>query len=168
MVEEAELNGHAGIEKLESTFSNIAISYAKYPRVDFRFDYNEPERSANEVLPRILPESFPANQESSVSVTTVCGGITNKLFRREIFPDKNGKSKSRVVLVRVFGAEGLIDREIETMQFLALSQANLGPPYYGRFSNGRVEGFYEGCRTLTPIDLSVPELSCKIAVQMAK
>ena len=169
MVEEAELNGNCGgIESFESTFSNIATSYTKYPRAEAKFDYNNAERSAIEILPSILPESFPANKESSVSVTTVCGGITNKLFRCEIYPDKNDRSKSRVVLVRVFGAEGLIDREIETMQFLALSQANLGPPYYGRFTNGRVEGFYEGCRTLTPIDLSMPDLSRKIAVQMAK
>ena len=133
-----------------------------------KFDYNDPERSAEAILPSILPESFPTNTASSISVTTVQGGITNKLFRCEIFPNKDDNSISRVVLVRVFGAEGLIDREIETMQFLALYLAGLGPPYYGRFANGRVEGFYEGCRTLTPVDLSKPDLSCKIAVQMAK
>ncbi len=102
-------------------------------------------------------------------MTTVCGGITNKLFRCEISPEKDDNSQtSRVFLVRVFGAEGLIDRELETMQFLALYLAGLGPPYHGRFANGRVEGFYEDCRTLTPADLSKPDLSRKIAIQMAK
>jgi hypothetical protein len=172
MADEADMGQSSMIEKLEtSSYSSIASAYASYPRVDKKFDYNNPERSARDILPSIFPEYFPNDlvSERLITVTTVCGGITNKLFRCEISPEKDDNSQtSRVVLVRVFGAEGLIDRELETMQFLALFLAGLGPPYHGRFANGRVEGFYEDCRTLTPLDLSKPDLSRKIAIQMAK
>jgi len=42
--------------------------------------------------------------------------------------------------------------------YTRLNIAGLGPRYLGRFSNGRVEAFLEGHRTLTHRDLSVCSL----------
>ena len=46
------------------------------------------------------------------------------------------------MLVRVFGGEGIIDRNKENATVAWLAENGLGPKYYGRFANGRIEGFF--------------------------
>ena len=43
---------------------------------------------------------------------------------------------------------------IENATTKALADAGNGAPYYGRFGNGRVEGFFDGAR-----DLELPEMA---------
>jgi len=69
------------------------------------------------------------------TIQRIQGGLTNDLFRI------SSAFTSFSCLVRVFGAEGLIDRDMENTNFAALSQQGLAPAYYGRFANGRVEGW---------------------------
>lgn len=95
-------------------------------------------------------------------ISTVAGGITNKLYKVDIDGDNES---SNAVLVRIFGAPGLIDRDIENSVYAALAKRDIAPPYHGRFANGRVEGWLE----MRP--LAVPELgnfNKQIAVQLAR
>jgi hypothetical protein len=138
-----------------------------YPSVGLSFDIATPQLSASKILPSILPNLFDV---SGVTVTAeaVLGGVTNKLFKCKICCDADPNRSNTTVLVRVFGADGIVDREKETIQFLALAQAGLGPKYFGKFTGGRVEGFLENCRTLSRNDICIPEITKKIAVQMAR
>ncbi|KAL7556904.1 hypothetical protein ACA910_019278 [Epithemia clementina (nom. ined.)] len=72
------------------------------------------------------------------------------------------------VLVRLFGAEGMIDRDVETSTFVALAQAGIAPPYYGAFVNGRLEGWMEGMRPLQAHELSQPDIARGIAASLAQ
>lgn len=92
-------------------------------------------------------------------VERVSGGITNVLYFVEFSPD-------RKVLVRVFGAEGMIDRDIENATFAALAQSDIAPAYWGRFANGRVEQFLENTRPLQVREMG--KHSTSIAVALAK
>ena len=71
--------------------------------------------------------------ESTPHVERIPLGLTNLLFRVS--------SETCTCLVRIFGAEGMIDRDIENSLFAALSRQGIATTYYGRFANGRVEGW---------------------------
>ena len=100
------------------------------------------------------PADFPIRElpqgvdPSSVALSEVHGGITNQLFRADFSGgggDGGGSAPSRgSLLVRIFGGEGMIDRDVENAAFEGLSAAGVGVPYYGRFGNGRVEGWLQG------------------------
>eukprot|EP00985_Skeletonema_marinoi_P033946 scaffold42676_cov110-Skeletonema_marinoi.AAC.1 len=79
---------------------------------------------------------------SQLSCTKVTGGITNALFRVSGFQSITSLTAADFdsVLVRIFGAEGMIDRDIETSTYAALCNADIAYKYMGRFSNGRIEG----------------------------
>ena len=77
---------------------------------------------------------------SMLKVSAVTGGITNQLFRVS--------SDAKSVLVRVYGGEGLIDRDAECATFAAVSEHLGRPAFLGRFTNGRVEEFLEHHATL--------------------
>ena len=66
------------------------------------------------------------------------------------------------VLVRVFGGHGMIDRDVETATFAALSKVGIAPPYFGRFGNGRIEG-WKPMRTLQIREMGIPNISKGIA-----
>ena len=95
-------------------------------------------------------------------VTPVAGGNTNALFCVE------GRTGDDSVLVRLFGAEGMIDRDVETSTFASLADQGLSLKYYGRFGNGRVEEMLRGWNCLTESDMMVPVISDEIARQLAK
>ena len=96
-------------------------------------------------------------------VTPITGGITNLLFR----VDLAGASRSSI-LVRLFGAVGLIDRDEETASFALLSESGMAPAYHGRFQNGRLEGWKHEMQALTVRQLSDPVIAKGIAQQMAR
>jgi thiamine kinase-like enzyme len=72
------------------------------------------------------------------------------------------------VLIRIFGGHGLIDRDVETCTFAALHQAGIAPAYYGRFQNGRLEGWLPGMRPLDVVELSQTVISKAIATQLGR
>ena len=83
------------------------------------------------------PDDVPAGD---FEVERVSGGITNGLFR--VASERHGLTGGRRLLVRVFGAEGMIDRDVETSVYAALCRCKVGAEdgYLARFGNGRVEG----------------------------
>jgi thiamine kinase-like enzyme len=125
-----------------------------------------------------------------LSVERVMGGVTNTLYkvsgfvqlqqqqqhaaRIEHVTNTDNPSTTSImedsVLVRIFGAEGLIDRDDETSVFAALSQCQLAPFYYGRFQNGRVEGYRDGMRPLHYTELRTGPLVIRtgIAINLAR
>ncbi len=96
-----------------------------------------------------------------VRVAPVHGGITNRLFR--LFSGRRPE-----LLVRIYGdnTEVVIDRESENRLFAELSRQGFAPAYHGRFENGRVEGWLEGYRALTPGELGQPGLRRLIAREL--
>ena len=116
-----------------------------------------------------LKEDISSKSKDFV-VKEVTGGITNALFR------VSGLSSLSAimgydcdsVLVRLFGGEGMIDRDVETCTFAALADCGIAPPYYGRFENGRLEGWLEHCVTLSLPDFQVSETNQDIAAKMAE
>ena len=100
------------------------------------------------------------------TVERVSGGITNQLFRMVLHGSTGTLPTS--VLVRIFGAHGMIDRDIETASYAELAAASLAPPYYGRFGNGRIEGWCEGMRPLQVDELRKPEVRQTIAGELAR
>lgn len=122
-------------------------------------------------------EAWPCG--SKATVTVISGGTTNLLYKVV--------TGEHVALVRVFGSGSdlLIDRErdnsaLQAWRFsinfrscefpfllftevaAALAKAGLGPPYLGKFKNGRVEGWLSA-EPLTP-----PEAFAEVRVQPAR
>ena len=62
----------------------------------------------------------------------------------------------------------MIDRDFENAAYAALSFAGIAPPYYGRFANGRVEGWMPGMRPLQVPELAQPNISRQIATAVAE
>jgi thiamine kinase-like enzyme len=90
-------------------------------------------------------------------VTRIIGGITNRLYKIDL-------PRSDSVLVRIFGAPGLIDRDVENSNYAALAKRGIAPPYHGRFANGRVEGWLD----MRPLEvLELGDFSKQIALQLA-
>ena len=125
------------------------------------------------------PPTSPKDLEDihkSFQVTKVTGGITNALFRISGLSSLNALNNDShlldhhedAILVRVFGAEGMIDRDVETSTFSSLADKGIAPPYHGRFGNGRLEGWLENYAPLSLMDLQNDETIEAIAEQMAK
>eukprot|EP00571_Detonula_confervacea_P004264 CAMPEP_0172316416 /NCGR_PEP_ID=MMETSP1058-20130122/28114_1 /TAXON_ID=83371 /ORGANISM="Detonula confervacea, Strain CCMP 353" /LENGTH=488 /DNA_ID=CAMNT_0013030717 /DNA_START=14 /DNA_END=1477 /DNA_ORIENTATION=- len=133
-------------------------------------------------------ESLLKESSASLTCTKVTGGITNALFRVSGFEKLKPAFASVVttllnnstsincsslidfnsVLIRIFGAEGMINRDIETSTYAALCNADIAYRYLGRFNNGRVEGWLDGFLPLQFRDLSHDETSLGIAKEMAR
>lgn len=118
-------------------------------------------KSIAQIAATILNQELSPDQ---LNVKKVTGGITNALFRVSGFANESFDS----VLVRIFGAEGMIDRDLETCTYAALCDAKIAPGYLGRFGNGRVETWLDDYVPLDFDELSDPDTSCKIASNMAE
>lgn len=121
-----------------------------------------PDRDAQllAVVRRLVPSWADA---IGARVEPVGGGITNLLFRLD-------DGDRPPVLVRIYGrnTEVVIDREGENRLFARLSALGFAPPCYGRFENGRVEGFLTGFRALEPREMGRADLRRKIAARLAE
>mmetsp|Transcript_6486 Transcript_6486/g.19122 ORF Transcript_6486/g.19122 Transcript_6486/m.19122 type:complete len:295 (+) Transcript_6486:593-1477(+) len=62
----------------------------------------------------------------------------------------------------------MIDRDVETSTYAALCDAGIAGQYLGRFSNGRIEGWLDGYKTLSKHDFADPSISSAVAIQMAR
>lgn len=133
---------------------------------------DNPERVLDAVADPARPQDLlpvvraivPAWAEvAEAAVEPVHGGITNALFKLTA-PGREP------VLVRIYGpaTEVIIDREGENRLFARLSREGFAPPYHGRFRNGRVEGWLEGFRPLTPAELGEPDLRRLIAGELRR
>lgn len=80
---------------------------------------------------------WKVSSDDDITVTTLTGGITNVLFLVEI----TGSEERVIVRLYGQGTSQFIDRSVENIVFSCLSNWNIGPKFYGRFENGRVEGY---------------------------
>jgi ethanolamine kinase len=118
---------------------------------DFEFD------DCKHVVKCICP-SWIDIKNDEITVKIICGGITNRLYRLI--------HKDQSVLVRLYGenTEVFIDRQSDNGNittndnvkrrtpvhdavvdtFAELSRCGYAPTYYGRFTNGRIEGWVDG------------------------
>jgi len=113
--------------------------------------------------------SSSSSNESTMQflqVSKVTGGITNALFQVSGIQSIHKDMEYDSVLVRVFGAEGMIDRDDETSCYAALCEAGMAYRYLGRFGNGRLEGWLEGYRPLQVSEMA--QYASSIAIQMAR
>jgi ethanolamine kinase len=100
--------------------------------------------------------------DSSMQVSTVTGGITNLLFKVEFASGAHDP-----VLVRIFGGEGMIERNLENATYQALARVGIAPRYFGRFENGRIEGFLQGYKDLDLASMAEPKIMRRVAAAMA-
>jgi len=115
--------------------------------------------------------SPPTDLAQQLSVKSVTGGITNALYCISGFSNNNSGSLDLgfdSILMRIFGAEGMIDRDVETSTFASLAKYGVAPTYHGRFANGRIEGWLVDCAPLAITDLQSQSIANHIAVEMAK
>ncbi|GMH48960.1 hypothetical protein TrRE_jg2582 [Triparma retinervis] len=119
---------------------------------------------------------YPPSPEPSTSGWTmkrVSGGITNDLYLVNHDAVKVG-CEGEGVLIRLFGAEGMINRDNETSAFACLCEDNVAYKYLGRFGTpptaggGRIEGFLKGYAPLEKEDFADPDTSASIALEMCK
>ncbi|KAJ9268210.1 hypothetical protein DTO212C5_5752 [Paecilomyces variotii] len=120
----------------------------------------------------------PLEKSAEIEVTRLSGALTNAVY--VVAPPKGFSSKSAdaspvlvprrpppKLLLRIYGpqVEHLIDRENELQILRRLGKKHIGPRVLGTFNNGRFEEFFHA-RTLTPVDLRIPETSKQIAKRM--
>ncbi|KAL1856190.1 hypothetical protein Plec18170_004059 [Paecilomyces lecythidis] len=115
---------------------------------------------------------------ADIEVTRLSGALTNAVYvvapPKELPPKSADASPVLVprrpppkLLLRIYGpqVEHLIDRENELQILRRLGKKHIGPRVLGTFNNGRFEEFFNA-RTLTPVDLRIPETSKQIAKRM--
>jgi thiamine kinase-like enzyme len=114
-------------------------------------------------------------EQKVLAVAPVVGGLSNTIYRvsglqQLVRATSTTNSLPPLpfddMLVRIFGAEGMIDRDVETSTFSALARLGHVPPYYGRFGNGRLEGWIR-MRTLSVRELAQPVIAALIATKVA-
>ncbi|GMH98287.1 hypothetical protein TrST_g985 [Triparma strigata] len=98
----------------------------------------------------LLSSTLPIPSPSTSTLTPISGGITNALY---LLSTPNSKH-----LIRIFGGEGMIDRDIETEMYSNLADYLGGISYHGRFGNGRIEGFLEGYSPCTLTSMRTPSI----------
>lgn len=113
--------------------------------------------AANAIVQHPSNNNNNTNNNKQPTVQPLTGGITNTLFLVDYTECK--------VLLRVFGAEGMIDRDVENATFAALARSQVAPGYWGRFANGRVETFLDHTRPLQVQEMG--QYSQPIAVALA-
>eukprot|EP00980_Cylindrotheca_fusiformis_P030844 scaffold25507_cov162-Cylindrotheca_fusiformis.AAC.5 len=121
-----------------------------------------------ESVKKVVQEIFELSSSQHFQVQTVSGGITNTLFKVSGLKLDGAKPEDPdAVLVRIFGGEGMIDRDIENSSYAALAEQGIALGYYGRFENGRLEEWCDHMRSLADEDMGVPEISKGIARSVA-
>jgi ethanolamine kinase len=98
----------------------------------FRVENEDSIRLVASLLVNDSPDYSP-----DLAITKISGGITNQLYRVSGLQHKSHNDDA--VLIRLFGAEGMIDRHVENATYAALARQGFAPAYFGRFANGRVE-----------------------------
>ena len=167
------------VEKNEHAHMEIKIDY--YPYLPYLVADADDHDSIKHVVLMVLLAAKPDHDYSSaelgvLTVTPIIEGNSNKLFRvsglqaaTEALHAVLTVSAEDSVLVRIFGAHGLVDRDMETSVHAALARQNLAFRYYGRFANGRLEEWcpWPTVKAMTEENISDPTLSKAIAVELA-
>ena len=167
----------AAAEPIASSCDDGAV---RIPRINFETvgaaDSAEERASVVKVVENSgLLDLGAAGSSAAFVVQQISGGITNRLYRvsRGKAVDQNEEKLSPAslehsVLVRIYGenTDLFIDRATDEKNFRELSKVGFGVKLLATFQNGRIEEFYDG-RTLEPDDLADPEISRRIAIELA-
>ncbi|EED88100.1 predicted protein [Thalassiosira pseudonana CCMP1335] len=191
-------DGSASSPNSASTFLRIVEDRPYFPLLQLDPTKNE---SVVDVARTVL-SAYNKNSRSNNStdagdvnscegkVTVITGGLTNALFKVDLNSSTDEATNNNTsVLVRVFGSEGMIDRDIDTANFARLcnksttgghnvtnqftvihSQLDL----LGRFANGRIETWIPNMRQAHHVNdfgataANCTELSREVARQLAR
>ena len=138
------------------TLAFVPVQYADTP------DGHTDEAALTSIIEGLTGSS------DGVKFSIVTGGITNKLFK-VAFPPSAGTTHGHAAMtVRVFGGEGMIDRDLENETFIAMADAGVGKDYIGGFKNGRVESWISNADALTLDQMAHPDVYTKVAAELAK
>lgn len=121
---------------------------------------------SSQIVISLLPR-FANAKSRDVKAEQVLGGITNVIYKISVAGDDGDGSS---VLVRIFGAEGVISaqaRAIENSIFAQLAEAELAPSLLGVFANGRIERWLPA-RRITLDEMRDDEVQRGVAEAMAK
>ena len=139
----------ATTKESEATTSTSSLRRRVTPYRDNAFDilpYNVHPQAADfkDQLLQVTKAVCPfLENEPHLSITPLSGGLSNELF--VLSTTQNGKHQPSV-LVRIHPQveeqHSMVDRAMENRITAWLSSLRIGPTYYGRFQNGRVEEFY--------------------------
>lgn len=152
------------VKPLEGGLSNHLFLVAK----------GVPQSALNSTIqPRYQSESYVPNKTYEIS-----GSGYNTLLVR-VYPDSEYKidtndSTDEPTEVPVDESTDdtpslvLVDRNVENKISAWLASANEAPVYFGKFCNGRLEEYYEGCRTLTYVEMGQPKFARAIGIAMAR
>eukprot|EP00126_Sphaerothecum_destruens_P004400 Sdes_comp18165_c0_seq2m7672 len=113
----------------------------RFEKFNFTISHDDLESGVRTVIHHFMPHWNPLK----ICLKQFTEGMTNKLFCCTL-PGVDDK-----ILIRIYGknTDHLIDREQEIVNMVSLSSNNLAPRLYGRFENGCVYGFFNGC----PLDV---------------
>jgi len=140
--------------------------------VTYEDDESKLFQSMKDVV-RIIVSSWSVLSNDDIIVSKLSGGITNIIYLlRKNNNDSNNINTTmnpNAVIVRIYGdgTDIVIDRNTENNVFASLSSLRIGPIYYGRFQNGRVEG-YLSARSLTMEEMCDPSLHPRTAYAIAQ
>mmetsp|Transcript_26760 Transcript_26760/g.40191 ORF Transcript_26760/g.40191 Transcript_26760/m.40191 type:complete len:620 (-) Transcript_26760:91-1950(-) len=100
------------------------------------------------VLVRIYPSEQDQEQEQEADSNNSHNGELNEQHSSTLMPS-------------------FIDRENENKIVSYLSKNNIGPKFYGRFRNGRIEEYYKHHKTLQWSEMSISKYARGIAMQLS-
>jgi hypothetical protein len=126
-------------------------------------------KNGTSAAPVAAGEGRPTPDHGEEKVTVITGGLTNALFKVDL-PAAGAAPAS--VLVRLFGGEGLIDRDDESATLARLCDGagtvHAELDYLGRFGNGRVETFLPDMRPADARDFGREDFALEVARQLAR
>jgi len=109
--------------------------------------------------------------ESKIIIKKISGGLSNYLYMCQLpsdVPIKPGETKH--AMLRIYGEilkENMDSLVIDTVIFALLAERGFGPKLYGVFQGGRLEQYINHSRCLRCHELSIPNISVKIAQKVA-
>ena len=135
---------------------------------------------AIKILSDHLAGSWDTLTEDDLDMSILRGGFVNRLFvcENKKLVSKPNKHEPSKVLLRLMGGK-LLDKfakdnilampgeVVESLLYVLMSQANLGPQIYGVFSGGRIEEFIPS-RIPTDADLMNPKITGAFARKLAR
>ncbi len=135
---------------------------------------NQVKEMIHTILPSFLEEEeqgFTSSSSNQLKIQPLEGGLSNHLFT------VTNQSTHYTILIRIHPTSTsssssnpsfeLINRKHENHIASFVSKYNIGPKFYGRFDNGRIEEYYTHVKTLRYDEMSIPYYAIGIAEQMS-